>query len=225
MPRAPRATTPPGRSSTGVSPVRSSTVDSRPTGQRPPSRISAGASPRSCGDMVRRGRAQPARTVGRGRGDRSLGGAQQGLGDRVRGGADRHRVEPGRGEQREPAVGAARQDEAQRPRPEPPDKIAGARVEDGERLGLGQTRHMHDQRVEARPALGGKDRGDGMVVRRIAAEPVDGLGRKGDEAARRAAMPRRARSFRVRDAGSGPTQVSARSTGVACRRGLPRLSE
>src|SRR5579875_262155 len=40
---------------------------------------------------------------------------------------------------------------------------------------------MHDQRVEARPLLGGKDPGDGMRVCRIAAQAVDGLGRKGDE--------------------------------------------
>src|SRR5579875_1133121 len=40
---------------------------------------------------------------------------------------------------------------------------------------------MHDQRVEARPLLGGKDPGDGVRVCRIAAQAVDGLGRKGDE--------------------------------------------
>ena len=40
---------------------------------------------------------------------------------------------------------------------------------------------MHDQRVEARPALGGEDRGDGTLVRRIAAEPIHGLGRERDE--------------------------------------------
>ena len=52
-----------------------------------------------------------------------------------------------------------------------------------ERLRLGQTRHMDDQRVEARPALGGENLGDGAFVCRIAAEPVYGLGRKGDEPA------------------------------------------
>jgi hypothetical protein len=40
---------------------------------------------------------------------------------------------------------------------------------------------MHDQRIEARPVLGGKDLGHGLVLRRIGAETVDGLGRKGDE--------------------------------------------
>ena len=40
---------------------------------------------------------------------------------------------------------------------------------------------MHDQRVEAGPGLGGEYRGDGMVVCRVAAEPIDGLGRERDE--------------------------------------------
>jgi len=40
---------------------------------------------------------------------------------------------------------------------------------------------MDDQRIEARPLLRGKDLGDGFVLRRIGAEPINGLGRKGDE--------------------------------------------
>ena len=40
---------------------------------------------------------------------------------------------------------------------------------------------MHDQRVEARPALGGEDAGDGALVGRVGAEPVDRLGRERDE--------------------------------------------
>ena len=43
---------------------------------------------------------------------------------------------------------------------------------------------MSDQRIEARPPLGGIDLGDRPVVGRIGAEPIDGLGRKGDEFAR-----------------------------------------
>jgi len=42
---------------------------------------------------------------------------------------------------------------------------------------------MHDQRVEARSALRREDLGDGSFVGRIAAEPVDGLGREGDKPA------------------------------------------
>ena len=40
---------------------------------------------------------------------------------------------------------------------------------------------MHDQRVEARPGLGRKYRGDGMIVCRIAAQPINGLSRERDE--------------------------------------------
>ena len=40
---------------------------------------------------------------------------------------------------------------------------------------------MHDQRVEAGPGLGGEYSGDGMLVCRIAAEPIHGLGRERDE--------------------------------------------
>ena len=46
-----------------------------------------------------------------------------------------------------------------------------------------EARHMRDQRIEFRPALRRVERGDGARVRRVGAEPVDGLGREGDEAA------------------------------------------
>lgn len=42
---------------------------------------------------------------------------------------------------------------------------------------------MDNQRIEARSALGREDLGDGLVLRRVGAEPVDGLGREGDELA------------------------------------------
>ena len=58
---------------------------------------------------------------------------------------------------------------------------ASARVERDERLGFVEPRDVDDQRVEARPALGREDRGDGMLVGGVGAEPVNGLGRKGDE--------------------------------------------
>jgi hypothetical protein len=43
---------------------------------------------------------------------------------------------------------------------------------------------VDDQRVEARPALNHKDLGNGAVVGRIRTEPINGLGREGDELAR-----------------------------------------
>jgi hypothetical protein len=57
-------------------------------------------------------------------------------------------------------------------------------VERGEPLGGGTIRDMHDQRIEGGPALGREDRGHGAVVAGVGAEPVDGLGREGDERAR-----------------------------------------
>ena len=82
-----------------------------------------------------------------------------------------------------PAVVAAPQDEGQRPRPKSRGRLASTIVENGKRLCLGQPRDMDDQRVEAWPALGRENLGDGALVGRIAAEPIDGLGRKGDEPA------------------------------------------
>src|SRR6185437_16693954 len=56
-------------------------------------------------------------------------------------------------------------------------------VENGKIGGLACRGEMADQRVEARPPLGREDRGDGTVVGGVAAQPVDRLGRKGDERA------------------------------------------
>ena len=62
--------------------------------------------------------------------------------------------------------------------------VAGALVEDGKGLGFGEARNMHDQWVELRSAFGGEDCGDGPLIGRIGAEPIDRLGRKGDELSR-----------------------------------------
>ncbi len=98
-------------------------------------------------------------------------------------GAQRDRVEPGAGEQRQPAVRASRQHQGQRAGPETIRRLSRALVEGGARLGLLQPPHMHDQRVEARPALRGEDPRDRRLARRIAAEPVHRLGRERDELA------------------------------------------
>ena len=42
---------------------------------------------------------------------------------------------------------------------------------------------MHDQRIEARPFLGGEHLGHGARIERIGAEPIDRLGGKGDDIA------------------------------------------
>ena len=53
----------------------------------------------------------------------------------------------------------------------------------GEAFGGRDIEHMHDQRIEARPALGLEDAGDGLALRGVRAQPVDGLGGKGDQTA------------------------------------------
>ena len=40
---------------------------------------------------------------------------------------------------------------------------------------------MGDQRIEARPAFGLEDAGDGLAIGRVAGEAVDGLGRDRDD--------------------------------------------
>jgi len=42
---------------------------------------------------------------------------------------------------------------------------------------------MDDQRIEARPAFGGEDLGHRFVLGRIGAQPINGLGREGDQLA------------------------------------------
>jgi hypothetical protein len=61
--------------------------------------------------------------------------------------------------------------------------LSSAIVEDRKCLRLGQPADMYDQRVEAWSAFGREDLGDGAFVARIAAEPVDGLGREDNEPA------------------------------------------
>ena len=58
------------------------------------------------------------------------------------------------------------------------------------RAAAADIRHMHDQRIEARPPLGLEDRRHRPRVGGIGAEAVDGLGRKRDEARRAAGAPR-----------------------------------
>ena len=78
---------------------RAPSIRPRPrTGRR---RGSARPAAQLGGDMLGRGRADPARAVGRGRGERPPGRAQQRLRHRMRRHPHRHRVEPGAGEQRQ----------------------------------------------------------------------------------------------------------------------------
>ena len=57
---------------------------------------------------------------------------------------------------------------------------ASKRAEPSRRVGV---RHMGDQRIEAGPAFGRIETGDGLAIAGIGAEAVDGLGRKRDQPA------------------------------------------
>ena len=97
--------------------------------------------------------------------------------------ADRNRFQI-RGDQRRQArILAQRQDQRQGPRPELRGNLAGAGVEKGKAFGHRQIADMHDQGVETRAALGLKNPGDGQIIGRIAAKPVNRLGRKGHQPA------------------------------------------
>ena len=159
------------------------TVDSMPSLQGPPSRIMAGTLAELRRDMRRGGWAHPARAVGARRGDGQRCRRQQGAGDRMGRCPERDRIEPGADQIGDAASRPLVQHERQRARPERlgerPCHVVHHRIA----LGRLESRHMHDQRVEARPLLGGEHLGDGARVERIGAEPVDRLGRKSDDLA------------------------------------------
>ena len=79
--------------------------------------------------------------------------------------------------------GLERRDDGQRARPEAAAERQGALVEIGDRLGRFQVGDVGDQRVEARPALGGENPRHGLTVGGVGGEPVDRLGRQDDQGA------------------------------------------
>ena len=85
-------------------------------------------------------------------------------------------------------------------------------------------RHVGDQRIERGPALGGIEPRDRLAVAGVGAEPVDGLGREGDEAAGREAARRPPRCRRHRRSrtcvpGLGGHRVSGASQACVYGRG------
>ena len=133
-------------------------VDSIPCRVGPSSRISGMRPSRLCATCSARvGLIVPA-GIGRGRGERLAARFEQRAHRAVRGHADRDRLEP-RGHQRgDPRRRLERQHQRQRPRPERRGQRLGARVERRELLRRGEVEHVDDQRIEARPPLGGIDR-------------------------------------------------------------------
>ena len=149
------------------------------------------------GDVAGLGGAHRARAVGRGRGERAAGRLEQRLRDGVVGHAQRHRVEAGRDQLGQGRPRLAIEHQRQRPGPESVGEALGERRHAPVRVGVARFGHVHDQRIEARAALGGENRGDRVAVGGVAAEPVDRLGGKGDEAAS-AQKLRRGRNRAVR---------------------------
>ena len=135
------------------------------------------------GDMGGGGRADPARGVGGRRGNRAAEGREQGMGDGMGGHTDGEAGQFGGDEGREAGVGGERQDEGERAGPEPAGQHLG-HVGPGDIAARGGgVGDMHDQGVEAGPALGLEYPGDGEVVGGIGAEAIDRLGREGDQPA------------------------------------------
>ena len=75
---------------------------------------------------------------------------------------------------------------------------AAAASKRARRRAAARIRNMRDQRIEGRPALGRIEPRHRRAVRRVRAEPVDGLGREGDQTARRQHAHRRGRSAQHR---------------------------
>ena len=134
--------------------------------------------------MGRRRRADAPRAIGRGRRDRNAGRRDQRKGDRVGRHAQRDAVEARAGEVRHRAAPRRWHHQRQRAGPEGAGQGQGVAIEAPLLRRGREVRHMGDERVEAGPALGGVDARHGLGGARIGAEPVDGLGREGDEAPR-----------------------------------------
>ena len=76
------------------------------------------------------------------------------------------------------------QHQGERPRPEAGAEQLRCRVRDSYANELGGIAEVNDQRIVGGPLLGFEDAAHGRRVERIRAQPVHGLGRKRDEAAR-----------------------------------------
>ena len=101
----------------------------------------------------------------------------------MRGDAHGHAVEAGKREIGNDAVRLFREHERERPRPECGGKFFGGGGERAHAPRRGHIRDMGNQWIERGAALGRIEPCHGLAVAGIGAEPVDGFGRKGDEAA------------------------------------------
>ncbi len=213
-------------------------VDSTPTGVAPPSTMRSMRPPRSAKHMRRRRRRHVAGAVGRRRHHRPAESRKNVLRHGVMPGTrTRDAVEARRCQVGDRAAGGFRQHQRERSRPKSfgePRRIGVEARERSRRRGIGDVR---DQRIEGGAALGLVKPRHGLAIGGVGAEPVDGLGRKSDEAAageepRRIARSRRRRPWqRVSPAGlssrghqclNSQAHASAkRRNAAACGRGKP----
>ena len=117
------------------------------------------------------------------RGDGAAGLGNQPRRDGMRRHAKRHGVETRAHQQGQRTVIASRQNERQGTGPERLRQRARERREIDECFGFCEIPHMHDQRIELWPPLGGEDRGDSLAVGRVGTEAIDRLGRECDQTA------------------------------------------
>ena len=132
--------------------------------------------------------------------------------------AKRDLVQPGACQKRDRAVRPSGQDQGHRPGPECLGKTGcDGRCRAEFKSGFSR-RHVTDQRVESRPFLGGEDGGHGIGVAGIAAQPVNGLGREGDQPA----MCQNIDATRHRLAGDG--KAVCHDMVARCRHGVSGLA-
>ncbi len=158
-------------------------VDSTPTGVAPPSTIRS-TRPSQIGKHVRgHGRRDMAGAVGRRRHHRPAEAGEERSRHRMIGHAHRDGIEPGRRQIGHRASGRFAQHQRQRSRPERCGEPRGFGGELRQRVRRGKIGHMRDQRVERRPPLGRIEPRHRLAIAGVGAEPVNRLGRKGDEPA------------------------------------------
>ncbi len=176
---------PPGRSRLAAPSASRTTVEFDTHPARPAVEHDPDAPVELRQDMLGAGGADASEAVGAGGRDGHAGSLQQRVRHGVIGHAQADRLEA-RGDDARDARSLS-QDERQRSGP------AGGR-QDGHSgiVGIGRlcvtadlacVREMDDERVEGRAFLGCEDAGDGLGIEGIRPQPVDGLGREGDELA------------------------------------------
>jgi hypothetical protein len=109
----------------------------------------------------------------------------------------RHGVEPCKRQIGDAGGGPLRQHQGEWPRPERGGEALRIAVENGKPPRRGRVGDVGNQRVEARPALGGVEPRHRLAIAGGGAEPIDRLGGEGDKPAGRQTADRRSYCLRV----------------------------